>query len=129
MLAFLCDAEGESLLVIHEHGVFPSAEDRFLFDGFRRSLGERAPVHEKPGHLFTRDDAKAVASLLALVLYFAWGAYIFPESGRFVVQISHDEILDVWGDEATLGTFRERLNSFLGTDALVNPEGDPASKG
>src|ERR1044071_3665332 len=57
------DTDRESLLWIHEYGIWPSAEDRNLFAGFRRSLGEHRPLHEAPGHLFSRSDLVDVTSL------------------------------------------------------------------
>lgn len=126
LLSSVFEVDGESLLVIREHGIFPSCEDLVLFDGFRRSLGESGHVHEKPGHIFTREDLPVVSSLVAMVLYFVWGAFLVPGTGRFVVEISHDEIMDVYGDGEVLATFSERLGSLLGPGSPGSRSPEPS---
>jgi hypothetical protein len=46
------ETDDEALLWINEFGIWGSSEDRYLFQGFRRSLGESSPLREKPGHVF-----------------------------------------------------------------------------
>jgi hypothetical protein len=95
-IASLFKDDDEALLWINEVGIWPSSEDRFLFDGFRRSLGEESPLPAKPGHLFSRDDLAPVASLVALVLYFVWGAILYSPARALVIKISHDELISVF---------------------------------
>src|SRR5574341_2187382 len=56
----LFDTDDGALLWINEFGIWPSSEDRNLFEGFRRSLGERSSLHQKPGHIFSSSDLPAV---------------------------------------------------------------------
>ncbi|MCL5257021.1 MAG: hypothetical protein M1319_04390 [Chloroflexi bacterium] len=89
----------ESMLWIDEYKVWPAAENWNLFDGYRRSLGERKPLWERPGHIFAPGDGETVFSLLCMVLYFIWGAIVAPASGELVVRISHDDWIDIYAKE------------------------------
>lgn len=93
--------DDEAMLWINEYGIWPSSEDRFLYEGFRRSLHEESPLHVKPGHLFSRDELAAVASLVALVLYFVWGAILYSPARALVIKISHDECISVFARSGT----------------------------
>lgn len=101
-IASFFDTEDESLLWIDEFGIWKSCEDWTLFEGFRHSLGEESPLYEKPGHIFSRKDLDSVGSLLAMALYFCWGAVIVKADKSLVVRISHDEILDIYIPEETV---------------------------
>ena len=90
------DANGESLLWINEFGIWPSSEERNLFDGFRRSLGERRALHEAPGHLFSKSDLANVTSLLAMALYFIWGAVLYSPEKGLAIEIDHDEFIRIF---------------------------------
>jgi hypothetical protein len=94
-IAALVTRNGPSALWISEYGIWPSSEDRGLFQGFRKSLGESGSLKGKPGHVFTSDDMAPAASLLALVLYFVWGAWVAAPQTGVLVRISHDEILEI----------------------------------
>jgi hypothetical protein len=76
VLASMFSEDEEALLWITEFGIWPSAEDWNLFDGFRLSLGEAQAVHERPAHLFSKAELKAVGSLVAMILYFCLGAIL-----------------------------------------------------
>jgi len=90
------DVDSESLLWIDEFGIWPSCEDWNLFEGFRRSIGESSKLYEKPGHIFCRNDLGVVKSLLAMVLYFYWGAILVSKDKSLIVRISHDEHIVVY---------------------------------
>jgi len=65
-----------------------------LFDGYRRSLGEKRPLIEAPIHLFERTDEDSFISILCMVFFFSWDASIFDLTGRLLLQTSHDGWLD-----------------------------------
>ena len=90
------EADDEALLWIHEFGIWESAEDRHLFEGFRRGLGEHSPLHEKPGHIFSSNDLRDVGSLVAMILYFVWGAILYSPAKDLAIEISHDEFISVF---------------------------------
>jgi len=97
--AFVANCSCESLLWINEYGIWPSCEDANLFNGFRRSLGENEPVYIKPGHLFRIEDIDNIQSIIAMILYFVWGAFIVTESKDIVIRISHDEYIDIYSNK------------------------------
>jgi hypothetical protein len=55
-IATIFRKDDEALLWINEVGIWPSSEDLFLFQGFRRCLGEDYPLVTKPGHVFSQGD-------------------------------------------------------------------------
>ena len=66
-----------------------------LFDGYRRSLGEKRPLIDAPVHLFERTDEDAFISVLCMVFFFSWDASVFDLAGRSLLQTSHDSWLEV----------------------------------
>lgn len=107
--------DDESLLWINEFSIWPSAENQNLFYGFRRSLGESSQLYVKPGHLFSNGDIETIESLLSMVLYFYWGAILVPSHKNFIIQISHDEWMDVFvKDKNYLVGIQESLSKFKG---------------
>jgi len=99
VIASIFRMDDEALLWINEVGIWPSSEDLFLFQGFRRSLGEDSHLVMKPGHIFSRDDLAGLGSLLAMVFYFAWGAIPYSPVRMLVIRISHDEFMSMLARE------------------------------
>ena len=66
-----------------------------LFDGYRRSLGEKRPLIDAPVHLFERTDEDDFISVLCMVFFFSWDASVFDLAGRSLLQTSHDGWLEV----------------------------------
>jgi hypothetical protein len=81
-------------------GVWGSSENLDLFYGYRRSLGEDRTLMEAPVHVFRPSEEAAFISILSMVLYFVWDAWVFDTGGKAVVRISHDEWLEVRTDDA-----------------------------
>ena len=55
-----------------------------------------SPSHEAGTRLLARRSA-AVGSLLAMVLYFAWGAILYSPARTLLIHISHDEFISMLG--------------------------------
>ena len=70
-----------------------------LFYGYRRSFGENRPLIEAPVHLFEPTEEDTFVSILCMVFYFVWDAWVFDIEGKALVRISHDEWLDVRADD------------------------------
>ena len=100
-------------LYVDEWGVWPSCEHLDLFYGYRRSLGETRPLIEAPFHVFERTEYDALISMMSMVLYFVWGAWIFDIEGKTLIRISHDEWLEIGvGDEETHQEFTAEMERY-----------------
>jgi hypothetical protein len=73
-----------------------------LFDRYRHSFDEKRPLIEAPVHWFERTDEDPFVSVLCMVFFFSWGAFIFDLTGRLLLQTSHDGWLDVRTNDKTL---------------------------
>lgn len=108
------DTDNEALLWINEFGIWESSEDRNLFEGFRRSLGEHRPLHEKPGHIFSSSDLINVRSLVAMTLYFVWGGILYSPAKRLAIKISHDEHISFFArDKKDVSNITEDFKKYL----------------
>jgi hypothetical protein len=97
------DMRAPGLFWITCWGVFPSAENMALFDGYRKSLGESRGVYDAPGHILDEADSQQLECLFDLALYFYWDASIFDGAGSVAVQTSNDEWFSVYTkDQARL---------------------------
>ncbi|HTU32710.1 MAG TPA: hypothetical protein VMF66_02785 [Candidatus Acidoferrum sp.] len=82
-------------IYVAEWGIWPSAENFDLFDGYRRSVGEDRPLKLAPVHVFETSDKSAFVSILSMALYFVWDAKVFDQSGTVLVTFSHDEWVEI----------------------------------
>ena len=48
--------ECETLLYINEYGIWPSCENMYLFDGYRKSIGIDEKIYEKPSHIIKSNE-------------------------------------------------------------------------
>ena len=80
-------------------GVWGSSENLDLFYGYRRSFGENRPLIEAPVHLFDPTEKDTFVSILCMVFYFVWDAWVFDIEGKTLIRISHDEWLEVRAEE------------------------------
>lgn len=99
LFAYLFLRNSEVILYVSSWGVWGSSENLDLFYGYRRSYGEKRTLMEAPVHLFERSEEDAFISILCMVFYFIWDAWIFDIEGKVLVRISHDEWLEVRTDE------------------------------
>ncbi|HLJ29066.1 MAG TPA: hypothetical protein VKY85_20315 [Candidatus Angelobacter sp.] len=87
---------GGSVLIIGNTGVWPSSENRYLVETFRRAFGETRSIREAPLHVFGTDDQQNCWSLLSLCFFNAWDFSLASADGRILIRGSHDEYLDVY---------------------------------
>lgn len=99
LFAYLFLRKSSVCIYVSGWGVWGSSENLDLFNGYRRSLGENRPLIEAPVHLFERTEDDAFISILCMVFYFVWDAWIFDVEGKALVRISHDEWLEVRADD------------------------------
>jgi hypothetical protein len=101
------------LLYVSGWGVWPSSENLDLFYGYRRSSGERRTLREAPAHLFEPTDVDTFVSVLSMVLFFLWDAWISDVEGKTLVRVSHDEWFEVFtGDDASNMEFAAELGNY-----------------
>ena len=94
--------EDETLLYIHEYGIWPSCENMYLFDGYRKSIGIDEKIHEKPSHILKQNENTALYCLVDMVLYFFMGCVITKtENPDKIIFISHDECIDIYTKNGT----------------------------
>ena len=87
----------EVLLYICEFGIWPSCENLYLFDGYRKSIGIKDNIHKKPSHLICKDENIEFYCILDMILYFYMGCIIVPlENQDEIMKISHDEYLEIY---------------------------------
>jgi len=103
----LIDSERPGLLWITEWSIFPSGENMSLFDAYRSFLGETRSLRDAPGHIFDNKDLPQIECLLDVILYFYWDALLFIDGNSYVLKISHDEFIAVYGKDV------ESLKSFV----------------
>jgi hypothetical protein len=95
LLADVAANGSESLVWVTGYGIWPSSENMALFDGYRKSLGENRSIDEAPVHVFSSKELRELECILALALYFFWDALLLDHSQGVLIELSHDEIMDV----------------------------------
>jgi hypothetical protein len=99
VFAYLLLRKSSVCVYVTGWGVWGSSENLDLFYGYRRSFGENRPLIEAPVHLFERTEEDTFVSILCMVFYFFWDAWVFDVEGKALVRISHDEWLEVRADD------------------------------
>lgn len=99
VFAYLLLRKSTVCIYVSGWGVWGSSENLDLFYGYRRSLGENRPLIEAPVHLFEGSEEDTFVSILCMVFYFVWDAWVFDIEGKALVRISHDEWLEVRADD------------------------------
>jgi len=101
-LARILLTDSERFLYVSGWMIWPSAEHFDLFDGYRRSLGEKRELREAPIHMFSPGEESIFTSILAMSLYFAWDVQVFDASASMLITFSHDEWMEFRMQDATL---------------------------
>jgi hypothetical protein len=102
-LANLLMRESEIYLYITAWNVFADHMD--LFYGYRRSFGETRLLIDVPFHIFDPNEKDELISVLCMIFYFFWDAWVFDRAESFLLGISHDEYFKLWtADEETINS-------------------------
>ena len=107
----------DGLLWINEYGIWPSSENRLIFYALRRVIGEEHPLEDAPGHVFGAEDTELLSAMLAVVLYFSWGALLARGDLGLIARISHDDYVDFYGSADAL----EGIGRILTAQRYVGP--------
>ena len=113
VFAYLLLRKSSVCVYVSGWGVWGSSENLDLFYGYRRSFGENRTLMEAPVHLFEPSEEDTFVSILCMVFYFVWDAWVFDTEGKALVRISHDEWLEVrTGDETARKEFPDELEKY-----------------
>jgi hypothetical protein len=92
-----------ALLWIRERGIWGDYSENtgaVIIGQMRAAKGERAPLEERPGHLFGPDEVYEAHAYFLIPVLFGWDAFLIPESGDYFAFISHDGVARVVGRTA-----------------------------
>jgi hypothetical protein len=101
------------LLWVTEWGIWPSSENWHLYYKLRQGYGDLRLLHEAPGHLFLEYEAEDLSSFLQLSMLNGWGGYVLTHANYVNAFFSHDEFIDLFGNDSMLNEVRKefKLNS------------------
>ena len=113
-LAYLLLENSGVYLYLSRWSLHPSTEHLDLFYGYRRSVGETRPLSVAPVHFIEPASRHELESILCMVLFFGWEAWMFDETGNTLVRLTNDGKLEVRADGKTsIGAFAADPAKFL----------------
>ena len=92
--AFPDDTKGWLLWAL-EWGAWPDEEYPELWYEIREHHGERRPIIDAPGHLFSQDERGLARAMTRLAMLFGWTVFLIPDPASFIVLLGSDEHLDL----------------------------------
>lgn len=113
LFAYLVLSDSPVCVYITAWSIAPMAELLDLFYGYRRSVGEMRPLMEAPVHLFEPTEEEPLVSVLSVVFFFPWDAWVFDLKGKWLLRKSHDGWFEIRAadDEAVTNVATE-LESY-----------------
>jgi len=113
LIAYLLLKKASVCVFVTGWGVWPNSENFDLFYGYRRALGETRPLIDAPFHIFESTEQDALVSILCMVFYFVWDAWVFDFERKALFVISHDEWFEVLvHDEERIGEFKDQMGKY-----------------
>lgn len=107
------EGDGEIILEVTDWSIFPSYDNRKIFLGYRRLLGESRPLIEARVHLFGADEIDDVRNIFNLGLMFLYDMKLMNLKTGMRVFISHHDAFDFSLSSAWQAAFE---NFFDGED-------------
>jgi hypothetical protein len=77
-----------------------SPDEMAIVAHVRKACGERLPLIETPGHVFSASERDLLLGLLALVTAYGWTAYLYFDHGLTLLSWE-GELLDLWDTDRT----------------------------
>jgi hypothetical protein len=105
-------ADGECILLITAWGIWPSSENRELFERVRASLGETRTIVELPGQVLPLENKGVLECLLDVCFYNFWDIVFADARHRWLIRFSHDEYITIDADPAFAPLAEQALNAF-----------------
>lgn len=101
----ICDAE--CLIFMGGLDNSPSAQNLELFRLVHAGFGQHLDPGDLPGHVASPTE-REFESILDIVLYFYWDAYVLDVHHRWMLAISHDEFIEfAWSADS-----HSKMNGF-----------------
>jgi hypothetical protein len=106
LLAYLLLQSTGVYIYLSRWSQHPPSEHLELFYAYRRSMGENRPLSEAPVHYFDPATREQLVSILCLMFYFGWDAWIFDANAKTLVRLTRERGLEVGAEGATdIGAF------------------------
>ena len=102
-------SQGDSFLIVKATGIWPSAENLYIVEVFRKHLGEHRSLFEAPAHFFAKGDFPNAQAMLQLSFINLWDFQYALADGNAVITGSHDEVITI--DSKTKENF-DRLEAI-----------------
>jgi hypothetical protein len=113
-LAYLLLEHSGVYVYLARWSLHPFSEHLDLFYGYRQSLGETRPLSVAPVHFIEAASRHELESVLCIILFFGWDAWIFDERGTTLVRVTHDGKLEIQVEGQTnIGAFAADPASFF----------------
>jgi hypothetical protein len=93
-LAYIFCRENECWAYVTDWNASPTSMCYDLFYGYRLGRGDRRPLAEASVYNFLPEDAQSFMSVIGMILYFSWDAWIFDARLTYLVNISNDGIIE-----------------------------------
>ena len=87
------------LLVFTDWALY-KPDEMTLIDSLRRGHGERRPLIEAPGHVFTPAEVSEAIGQSYLPIIFAWSSYMYLASGLATVYFWEGDLVDFWTSDS-----------------------------
>jgi hypothetical protein len=92
--------------------------NQHLFHGYRRGMGDERTLADASVYKFFADEESYIATILSMVIYFAWDARIFDSDLSYQVRVNNDGFLD-FEATSTFGNAIEHEFSILGLSEMA----------
>ncbi len=82
-----------------------------LFYGYRKGNGSDLSLKDAPFHRFFGNEDAQFISIISMIFYFSWDAWVFSNDFSSIVRISNDETIEVLTASEIL---KRKLSSIFG---------------
>lgn len=94
-----CAEPFESALLHVTDWALYSPDEAAVVSQLRQTCGERLPLIQTPGHVFTAVELNLLIGLFALVTAYGWSAYLYFDHGLTLLSWE-GELLDLWATDS-----------------------------